>query len=136
MLHDVNCLSLEALVGEVAKIKVQGYRFVTLSVVERDADILDIFYHFDKNLTLKHFKLSVSKGIPVPSITPVYLAAFLVENEIQDLFGIRFNGLVVNYERTLYLEPETKLTPFCRYTVIRTPGVEPTPDAATASEDN
>jgi len=136
MLRDVNCLSLEALVGEVAKIKVQGYRFVTLSVAERDSDTFDIFYHFDKNLTLKHFKLSVSKGLPVPSITPVYLAAFLVENEIQDLFGIRFNGLVVNYERTLYLEPETKVTPFCRCTVIRTPGVEPTPDAATASEDN
>lgn len=136
MLHDVTCVNLEALVGEVAKIKVQGYRFVTLSGVERDADTFDIFYHFDKNLTLKHFKLSVSKGVSVPSITPVYFAAFLVENEIQDLFGIIFDGLVVDYERTLYLEPETKVTPFCRCTVIRTPGVEQAPDAAAASEDN
>ena len=135
MPHDVTCVSLEALVGEVAKIKVQGYRFVTLSGVERDADSFDIFYHFDKNLTLKHFKLSVSKGVSVPSITPVYFAAFLVENEIQDLFGIIFDGLVVDYERTLYLEPETKATPFCRCTLIRNSGAEPTTDPATVPAD-
>jgi NADH:ubiquinone oxidoreductase subunit C len=136
MLRDVTCISLEALVGEVAKIKVQGYRFVTLSVVERDADTFDIFYHFDKDLTLRHFKISVSKGVSVASITPVYLAAFLVENEMQDLFGIRFDGLVVDYERTLYLEPETKLTPLCRCTVIRAPGVESIPDPATVPTDS
>jgi ech hydrogenase subunit D len=136
MLHDVACVSRDALVGEVAKIKVQGYRFVTLSCVERDGENFDIFYHFDKNLTLKHFKLSIPKGLPVPSISPVYFAAFLVENEIQDLFGIIFYGLTVDYERTLYLEPEIKATPFCRYTVTRTPGVDKAMDAESSSEDS
>jgi Ni,Fe-hydrogenase III component G len=37
--------------------------------------------------------LTVPKDTLVPSISPVYFAAFLVENEIQDLFGIRFQGL-------------------------------------------
>ncbi len=119
MLHDVACASLETLVGEVAKLKVLGYRLVTLSCVERDEDTFDIFYHFDKNLTLKHFKLNVSKGVPVPSITPVYFAAFLVENEIQDLFGIAFEGLALDYERTLYLDEEVRATPFCRFTVAK-----------------
>jgi len=119
MLHDVACASLETLVGEVAKIKVLGYRLVTLSCVERDEDTFDLFYHFDKNLTLKHFKLNVSKGVPVPSITPVYFAAFLVENEMQDLFGIAFEGLALDYERTLYLDEEVRATPFCRFTVAK-----------------
>ena len=119
MRHDVACASLETLVGEVAKIKVLGYRLVTLSCVERDEDTFDIFYHFDKNLTLKHFKLNVSRGVPVPSITPVYFAAFLVENEIQDLFGIAFEGLALDYERTLYLDEEVRATPFCRFTVAK-----------------
>ena len=136
MRHDVTCISPEALVGEVAKIKVQGFRFVTLSVVGREEDRFDIFYHFDRDLTLKHFKLNVSKEVPVPSITPVYFAAFLVENEIQDLFGISFDGLAVDYERTLYLEPEINMTPFCRYTVIRTPGAEPAKNETLATEDN
>ena len=136
MLHDVTCVSREALIGEVAKIKVQGYRFVTLSCVERNEENFDIFYHFDKNLRLKHFKLSIARGVPVPSITPVYLAAFLVENEIQDLFGITFDGLVVDYERTLYLEPEIKATPFCRYSVTGTPGVGETAVMESSSENS
>jgi ech hydrogenase subunit D len=126
MLHDVTCISREALVGEIAKIKLQGYRFVTLSCVERDERAFDIFFHFDKDLKLKHFKLSVSGTETVPSITAVYSAAFLVENEIQDLFGITFDGLVVDYERTFYLEAEVNATPFCRYTAIQEPHIEQT----------
>ena len=135
MLHDVTCVSREELVGEVAKIKVQGYRFVTLSCVERNEENFDIFYHFDKNLSLKHFKISITRGLSVPSISPVYFAAFLVENEIQDLFGITFEGLVVDYERTLYLEPEIRSTPFCRYTVTETPGVGKAAVVESSTED-
>jgi ech hydrogenase subunit D len=136
MLHDVTFVSRETLVGEAAKIKVQGYRFVTLSCAQRDEDSFDIYYHFDQNLTLKNLKLSISKDVPVPSITPVYFAAFLVENEIQDLFGIIFDGLVVDYRRTLYLEEEIKVAPFCRSTVVETPGIESTPAPATTSENS
>jgi len=136
MLHDVTCVSRETLVGEVAKIKVQGYRFVTLSCAQRDEDAFDIFYHFDQNLALKNLKLSVSKEVPVPSITPVYIAAFLVENEIQDLFGIIFDGLVVDYRRTLYLEKEIKAAPFCRRTEGKTAGSEATTDPAAVPADN
>ena len=135
MLHDVSFVSREELVGEIAKIKVRGYRFVTLSCVQRDEENFDIFYHFDKNFRLKHFKISITRGLPVPSISPVYFAAFLVENEIQDLFGIPFEGLVVDYERTFYLEPEIKATPFCRYTVARTPGVGEAAVVESSSED-
>jgi len=136
MLHDVTDVSRETLVGEVAKIKVQGYRFVTLSCVQRDEDTFDIFYHFDQDLALKNLKLGISKDISVPSITPVYFAAFLVENEIQDLFGIIFDGLVVDYRRTLYLEEEIKAAPFCRRSVVETPGIESTTALAEGSADN
>lgn len=126
MLHDVTCVSREALVGEVAKIKVQGYRFVTLSCLEKDESTFEIFYHFDKDLVLKNFKLSVSKADRVPSISTVYFAAFLAENEIQDLFGIAFDGLAIDYGRTLYLEKEVKVTPFCKYTTVEAPQVAQT----------
>jgi ech hydrogenase subunit D len=109
------------LVGEAARIKVEGYRLVTISCVAVDAQAIDILYHFDKGLTLKHFRVTVAKDSSVPSISAVYAAAFLVENEIQDLFGIAFDGLVVDYRRTLYLEAEVKVTPFCRYTAVQAP---------------
>jgi len=115
--EEVISVSSDVLVGEVATAKVQGFRFVTMSCVELDGNSVDILYHFDKDLALKHIRLTVLKDSAVASISPVYFAAFLVENEIQDLFGIHFKGLVFDYRRTLYLDEEVKVTPFCRYTV-------------------
>ena len=120
MLGQVISVSPENVVGEIAKMKVEGYRFVTLSCVEIDETHVDILYHFDREFKLKHLRLTVLKDSPVPSISPVYFAAFLVENEIQDLFSIRFQGLAIDFDRTLYLEEEVKKTPFCKYVVIKT----------------
>ncbi|MFO7709467.1 MAG: NADH-quinone oxidoreductase subunit C [Desulfobacterales bacterium] len=115
----------ENLVGEVAKLKIQGYRLVTLSCTEIDPNTLDLLYHFDKDLALTHLRLAVAKTERVPSISPVYFAALLIENEIQDLFGIRFQGLVVDYQGTLYLEEEALQTPFCRFSVRQLEAPEP-----------
>jgi ech hydrogenase subunit D len=68
---------------------------------------------------LKHLRLTVAKDAFVPSLSPVFFAAFLVENEIQDLFGVRFQGLVIDYGRTLYFDDEVREAPFCRFVVNR-----------------
>ena len=117
MREEIVPVSAEALVGEVAKLKVNGYRLVTLSCTELDAATLDVLYHFDKNLDLKHLRLTVPKSEKVPSISPVYFAALLVENEIQDFFGLRFEGLLVDYQGMLYLEEEALKTPYCRFSL-------------------
>ena len=105
----------DILLGEIAKLKVAGYRFVTMSCVELNADMLEILYHFDKNFNLKHLRMTVHKGADIPSISPLYFSAFLVENEIQDHFGLRFEGLVIDYDRTLYLGEGADPAPFCKY---------------------
>ncbi len=125
----------DALVGETAKLKVQGYRLVTLSCTELDETSIDILYHFDKDLELKHLRLTARKGEPVPSISPVYFAALLVENEIQDFFGLTFEGLAVDFKGMLYLEEEAVKTPYCRFSLRRPAAAadgEKSPDAAGA----
>ncbi len=117
MREEIMTVSAEALVGEAAKLKVLGYRLVTLSCTELDATTVDILYHFDKDLGLKHLRLTALKTAAVPSISPVYFAALLVENEIQDFFGLRFEGLLVDYRGTLYLEEEALKTPYCRFSL-------------------
>ena len=122
MRDEVISVSPDNLVGSVAILKVEGYRFVTLSCMQGAENTLVVLYHFDKNLVLKHLRVNTPADCALPSITPVYFAAFLVENEIQDLFGLHFSGLAVDYERTLYLEEEdVRVTPFCRYIVAKTP---------------
>lgn len=129
MLGEVISVSLDDLIEKVAKKKVDGYRFVTMSCAELDENTIDILYHLDEDLKLINFRLTVPRNAAVPSISPVYFAAFLVENEMQDLFDIHFTGLVIDYERTLYLEEEVKITPFCKYSLSEANRQKPIPCA-------
>lgn len=111
---------MDALSKEIEQIKSAGYRFVTITCVEIDQDSVELLYHFDKDLELVHFKLSALKNKPVQSISPIFFAAFLVENEIIDQFGLKFKDLELDFGGTLYLDDdEVSSTPHCRYGVKR-----------------
>jgi ech hydrogenase subunit D len=124
MIGEIISISPDQVVGACARMKAEGYRFVTMSCTALDQDAFDILYHFDKALQIVHLRLSISKDSPLPSISAVYFSAFLVENEIQDLFGLRFAGLALDYNRTLYLDPEITSAPFCK-TVVKPQVSEP-----------
>lgn len=117
--------TLESIVGEAVKMKSQGQRLLTMSAVSLDENTVDLLYHFDQDLTMTHYRLTVDKNKPVPSISPVYFAAFLVENEIQDQFGVKFDGLVLDFGGKLYLDEEAQRTPFCKFAVTRKEKAEP-----------
>lgn len=107
------------IVAEVTKLKAEGYRLVTMTSVEIDAENMEILYHFDKDLVLKNLRLTVKKGGSMPSVSGVLFTAFLVENEIRDQFGIMFDGLVLDYQGKLLNETVQTATtsPFCRMQV-------------------
>ena len=107
----------DQVVGACARKKAEGCRFVTMTCVALDEERLEVLYHFDRDFQLEHLRLTVSKDMLLHSVSDVYFAAFLVENEIQDLFGLRFAGLAIDYRRTLYLDPEIVRSPFCKYAV-------------------
>ena len=115
-------VDVKTLVPEVARLKVDGYRLVTLSCLEAGDDTLEILYHFDRNLVLAHLCLRVKQDIKVPSISKVYLAAFAVENEIQDLFGLRFDGIAIDYEGRFFLEETVPAAPCCSIHATRPAG--------------
>lgn len=93
-----------------------GWRFITQTVVDRGDEGFDILFHYDRDLEEKDFRLNVPKGTVIPSISNVYFAAMLIENENRDLFGLEYDGLVLDFQRTLYLEEAgAPLTaPFCK----------------------
>ena len=84
-----------------------GYRFVTLSVHNLGDGNLDIIYHYDKNLNMRHYRLTVPLGQAVPSISDIYFCALLVENESRDQYGITWDGLILDFQGSLYLEKDT-----------------------------
>jgi len=112
-------LTLDA-VRDVAKACFDdGWRLVTLTAVDTGEAGFDILYHYDKDLVMKHYRLSIPKETVVPSISPIYFTALLVENEIIDQFGICFSDLVLDFGGALYLEEEVRTTPFCKVSVAQ-----------------
>jgi ech hydrogenase subunit D len=63
---------------------------------------VELTYSFDKDGILRHLRLLAAPGGKVPSISRVYFPAFLYENEIQEQFGVEFEGKVVDFKGTLY----------------------------------
>lgn len=100
-------LSLDR-VREVARANFEaGFRLVTLSVVNLGDGNLDIIYHYDKHLEMRHYRLTVPIGVTVPSISDIYFCAMLIENESRDHYGITWDGLVIDFQGCLYLEKDT-----------------------------
>lgn len=83
-----------------------GYRLVTISVTQLENEALDILYHYDKDLEMRHYRLTVPPGVPVPSISEIYFCAMLIENEVRDLYGITWEGLTVDFQGHMYLEAD------------------------------
>lgn len=116
---DATLIAPAGLVAEVTKLKAEGWRLVTLTGVELDETDMDVLYHLDKELALKTLRVRAAKGGSLPSISGVVFAAFLVENELRDQFGLTFDGLVLDYQGKLLNETAhtAATSPFCRYQV-------------------
>ena len=112
-------ITLDTLKDEVQKLLDDGWRLVTLSAVDLKDEGQQILYHFDKNFEELNLRLAFSKGTDVPSISGVYFTALLVENEIRDMFDIRFTDLPLDYSGTFYMEGEVIKGPMCNYTIIK-----------------
>lgn len=109
----------DEIIGHIRSLKDEGFRFITMSAVDVGEDI-SLLYHFDKDLQVRNLKVGVPKGKNVPSVSSVFLAAFLVENEIKEQFGVDFDGLPVDFRGMLYNDEEVRRTPFCKISISRT----------------
>ena len=113
MLHNVTDVTVATLLDAVAARFPQGYRLITLTCVDC-GDAIEVLYHFDRNYEISHLRLRVAKGTVVPSISGIYRCAVIVENELKDLFGLTFDGLVLDYEGRFMLAADAPVAPMLR----------------------
>lgn len=106
-------LELSNLLEKIASLMPRGYRFVTMTAVDAGTHF-DIYYHFDYHFELNTFLLKLPKEKSLPSISGICFAALLVENEIQDLFGITVTDLVIDYNKSFLLAQDAPVKPFCK----------------------
>lgn len=95
----IETITIEDLIHRVHSFHDDGYRLVQISCAA-EGEAFEVTYSFDKDLTLTHLRIPASQENPIPSISRIYLASFVYENEIADLFGIPFTGIAIDYKGT------------------------------------
>ena len=93
----------------------QGARFVQIYAVNGE-DGVDLYYTYDQEGTLTNYKVAgLTKDDIVPSVSDVFLAAFVFENEARELFGIDLRDIAIDFGGNMYTlaetEPMTYLSP-------------------------
>ena len=78
-----------------------GYRLVEMHCT-RLPQATEINYVFDLDGDLVVFRAKVGDEASIPSLTGIYGCAFLYENEMQDLFGIRITDIAVDFKGHFY----------------------------------
>jgi ech hydrogenase subunit D len=91
----------------------RNLRFITMTCLDA-GEQFEIFYHFDDKTAMRHLRLPVGKEEEVPSISGIYLAAFLVENEIKELFGAKITGIAIDYHNRLFLTDDSEPAPMAK----------------------
>lgn len=98
----------EATIDQVTAIaadyKARGWRFAQLcaSTLEDSVELLYTYQSMDHNVGLAGVRVNVPDGMSVPSITASYPAAFVFENETHDLFGVKIEGINIDFSGEFY----------------------------------
>ena len=108
-------IALADLHHEAAVKKTDGWRFVQTHAVNADNGV-DLYYSFMKDGVVESLKVGgVTKDQAVPSITDLFLAAFVFENEARELFGVDMRDIAIDFAGAMYApavsEPMTFITP-------------------------
>jgi ech hydrogenase subunit D len=99
------------LVAKVREFQAKGCRLVQICC-SRLPDKLEMQYSFDLNyeFTSLRVTLPLDAPTPVPSVSSVYLPACLYENEIHDLYGVKIEGMAIDFKGNFY--QKTMVSPF------------------------
>lgn len=112
------------LLVEVQNMHYEGYRFITASCVDNGDATFDVLYHFDHNLELKNIRVTLDRDEEIESISKIYFCAFMVENEMKELFGLKVTNISIDYEGHLLLSKGAPDTPMAGQITIVKKGEE------------
>ncbi len=99
----------EELIHGIYLMKREDYRLVQISCT-RVLEGFELNYTFDKDLAFINYRLILGVEEEIVSISRIFSPAFLYENELKDLFGVKISDITIDYDGGLYRV--AKKTPF------------------------
>lgn len=99
--NQLTFISAGDLLSNCQKLKNEDYRIVQICAV-RTHDGYELTYSFAREYEMTNLRLVILEDEEVMSISNIYSPAFLYENEISELFGVKIQMINVDYKGNLY----------------------------------
>ena len=101
--QEIIIITMDELKKSVQECADQKYRISQINATTLRDGTYEINYSFEKEYDYKTYRISLpSTETEIPSMSGIYLPAFLYENELHDLFGFKFSGVAINYDGKFY----------------------------------
>lgn len=107
--ESITIVQPEQMASAALTIKAEGYRLIQICATKTQEGY-ELTYNFGREYEMKCLRMQIAPDTEILSISEIYPSAFLYENEIQDLFGIRVRLMTHDYKGSLYRIEEK--TPF------------------------
>jgi len=101
MTKEVAGLDRKDIMSKAEEMSDKGYRIIQMCATSKNG-ITDVLYSYGKDLDMEMYKVDVPEGVSLPSITSYFWSAFIFENEIHDLFDVKFTGSVLDYKGNFF----------------------------------
>ncbi len=89
------------LINGIYLMKRDDYRLVQISCTRVESGF-ELNYTFDKDLEFINYRLILPIEDEIVSISRIFSPAFLYENELKDLFGVKISSITIDYDGGLY----------------------------------
>jgi len=89
------------LLANCQQLKNEGYHIMQICSV-RTTDGYELTYSFGLDYAMVNLRLIISTDEEIMSISNIFSPAFLYENEIRELFGVKIQMINVDYKGNLY----------------------------------
>jgi ech hydrogenase subunit D len=99
--QSIDVIEVDDLLSQVDALKLDGWRLVQILCISLE-DGYELNYSFGGGYAMRTLRLTIGLKDAVPSITPHYGAAFLYENEIRDLFGVRLERIDLDWRGKVF----------------------------------
>lgn len=95
-------ITIDTLIAKTAHLFGKDFRLVQIGCTKISDDAIEINYSFDQEYEFVNYRLTINPQTDIPSISHIYPNAFIYENEMHDLFGLKIIGLTIDFKGNLY----------------------------------
>ncbi len=101
MEQTIRLIDTDKLITETLHYKHDGYRLVQICATRLEEGF-ELTYSFDLLNRLEAVRIHIRQEDEITSISSIYSYAFLYENELKDLFGIKIMMISLDYQGNFY----------------------------------